>query len=150
MISKLCHYLKLLSNIFLSQTSIYLKHLSVSNISLSQTSLYLKHLSISNISLPRTFLYLKHPSTSNIPLPRTSLYLEHLSISNIPLSQTSLYLKHLSISNFPTPFYLFISNQFVASATKKSFNTKEDYFFQNYTKNTQKTTWRPQSTPCVN
>ena len=57
----------------------------VLQISVSQTSLYLKHLSISNISPSQTSLHLKHPSISNIPLSQTSLYLKHLSISNISL-----------------------------------------------------------------
>ena len=42
-----------------------LENLSISNVSLSQTSLYLKHLYTTNISLSQTSFYHKHPSNSN-------------------------------------------------------------------------------------
>ena len=107
----------LMKNIIsLSQAFYYLKHLqhfsfkhlSISNISLSQTSLYLKHrLFLSNFCLSRTSLYLKHPSVSNIPLSRTSLYLELPSISIIVLFLSSISLSQASnLYQTPSLHYL--------------------------------------------
>ena len=61
----------------------------ISNIPLSRTSLYLKHLSISNISLTQTSIYHKHLSISNIPLHQTSFYLKHLQLSRTRYEQRS-------------------------------------------------------------
>ena len=78
----LYHYLKHLiiscSKIISISTISIWKHITISNISLSQTSIYLKHLFISNISLSQTSIYLKH------------LYRKYLYISNTSLSRTSL------------------------------------------------------------
>ena len=79
---------------------------SISNISLSQISLYLKHFSRSNVSLSQNI------SLSQTPLSQTPLYQTTLYVLNISLCRTSLYLDSLS-SNLN----IFISN--ISSFNKK-------------------------------
>ena len=95
----LYHYLKhltiscskIISILIISISTISIwKHITISNISLSQTSIYLKHLFISNISLSQTSIYLKH------------LYRKYLYISNTSLSRTSLNWNHEIINSYPS------------------------------------------------
>ena len=92
-----------ISNVPLSQTSLYLERFSISNVFPSQTFLYHEHFYISNyLSLHLSFSNVFssfHLTIQNISPSRTILHLKHLSISNVSPSQTSLHLKNLSISN---------------------------------------------------
>ena len=83
-----------ISIIPLSRLFPYPQHLSISNISLSQTSLYLKH------------LHPKHLSISNISPSQTSLYLKHLSISIISPSQISFHLFNKAIPCSEMPYHM--------------------------------------------
>ena len=83
--SRMSHTLSLTSQIFLYLERSTLERFSISNVPLSQTSLYLKHLYISNVSPSRTFFHLKHFYITNISISRTI----YLSIS---LFRTSFHL----------------------------------------------------------
>ena len=124
-----------ISNVPLSQTSLYLERFSISNVFPSQTFLYHEHFYISKISISRTiYLSISLFRTSFhlfIWLFRTSLHPERFSISNISPSQTSLHLKRLSISKIflsQTPLHL------------KNLNIKYCYQIQHNIQNTSKRT----------